>query len=194
MSNYQFAFSDQPVPSTEALTIGFTIKASPSTDIWAKPPSKLPFNSPILYKSAPLPSFKRARVHISANWGTLYDQGGLILVLNRADGTRKWIKTGIEFVNNKPHVSTVAKDNWADWSLLSIPSGGREATIEMQRVDAALWIYLIEGAEKTPIREITWPFIDEETTECWIGPYVAKPSSDGQDLEVTFKDLEIELA
>jgi regulation of enolase protein 1 (concanavalin A-like superfamily) len=114
--------------------------------------------------------------------------------MNCADGSRKWVKTGVEFVDGKPHVSTVAKDNWADWSLLPIPSGGQAATIEMAREAGTLWIYLVEGIRREPIREVTWVFQEESTTECWIGVYAAKPSAEGEDLEAIFEQLEIDLS
>ncbi|OJD17658.1 hypothetical protein AJ78_02249 [Emergomyces pasteurianus Ep9510] len=196
MSDFKFTFSDQPVPSASDLKTGFVIKANPSTDIWAKPPSTHRFNGPILHKTVPLSSFERASVHVSAKWTTLYDQGGLILVLNRDDGTQKWVKTGIEFVDGKPHVSTVGKDNWADWSLLPMAPGTETgARIEMVREkDVSLWIYLIEGGERRRIRQVNWAFVDEGSTQCWIGVYAAKPAKEGGELMVSFKELEIELS
>jgi len=193
MADLKFTNSTQAIPSAADLAGGFTVKAGPSTDIWSKPPSTIAFNAPILHKTTLLSSFEKARVRITASWTTLYDQGGLILVMNCPDGSRKWVKTGIEFVNGKPHVSTVAKDNWADWSLLSMPSGSQAATIEMTRDAGTLWIYLIEGIRRQPIREVTWVFEEESTTECWIGAYAAKPSTEGEYLEVMFEQLEIEL-
>jgi regulation of enolase protein 1 (concanavalin A-like superfamily) len=193
MSEYTFANSTQAVPSEENIPVNFSIKAGPSTDVWEKPPSTKSFNAPILYRAIPLKYFKRARVSITANWKTLYDQGGLILVIHKSDGERKWIKTGIEFTHGKAHLSTVVKDRWADWSLLPVPSGGGAATIEVAREsDGSLWIYLVEGISRAPIREVTWVFEDEASAECWIGPYVAKPAKDGDDLVVDFRHLIVE--
>ncbi|KKK18581.1 hypothetical protein AOCH_006989 [Aspergillus ochraceoroseus] len=169
-------------------------KCPPSTDIWSKPPSTERFNAPILYRSVPLASFKRARVAFSACWRHQYDQGGLILVINHADGTRKWVKTGIEFTHGRPHLSTVAKDRWADWSLFPVPSGGGAATIEINKEqDNSLWIYLVEGVQKSPIREVTWVFEEQDVTDCWIGVYAAKPSSEGGDLVVNFASVVIDV-
>jgi regulation of enolase protein 1 (concanavalin A-like superfamily) len=55
----------------------------------------------------------------TGEWSTLYDQGGLILVLPaKKSGTQKrWMKTGIEFYHNKLCMSVVAADGWADWSF-----------------------------------------------------------------------------
>ncbi|PGH13233.1 hypothetical protein AJ79_03791 [Helicocarpus griseus UAMH5409] len=196
MSAFKFTFSTQPLPPPPSLSTTFAIKANPSTDTWSKPPSTHRFNAPILHKTGPLASFKRASVHISAQWSNLYDQGGLILVLNYADGTKKWVKTGIEFVNGKPHVSTVAKDNWADWSLLEIPGGGGEAKIEMVREGNGLWVYLVEEGEggKKAIREVTWALVEEGVTEAWVGVYAARPAKEGGELVVEFKGLEVEFA
>ncbi|KAL4874133.1 hypothetical protein BDV12DRAFT_159151 [Aspergillus spectabilis] len=195
MAGFAFANSSDSVPGDGALPAEFTIKAPPSTDVWAKPPSTERFNAPILYKSIQLAAFKRARVAISANWSQKYDQGGLILVLNGANGSRKWVKTGIELTHGKPHLSTVTRDRWADWSLLSVPSGGTGATLEIVReADDSLWIYLVEGVQKSPIREVTWVFAEEDVADLWIGVYAARPSSEGGVLVVNFASVVIDVA
>lgn len=194
MAGFASANLLERVPEDEVLPAEFTVKAPPETDIWAKPPSTERFNAPILYKSIPLDTFKRARVAFSANWSQKYDQGGLIIVLNGNSGDRKWVKTGIEFTHDKPHLSTVAKDRWADWSLLPVPSGGTGATLEVVREpDDSLWIYLIQGVQKSPIREVTWVFAEEDVRDAWIGVYAARPSSAGGDLVVNFASLIIEV-
>ncbi|KAL1991219.1 hypothetical protein VTN49DRAFT_5723 [Thermomyces lanuginosus] len=191
---YTFVNTDQPVPPDEAINVDFSIKASPSTDIWEKPPSTHRFNAPILYRSIPLSSFKRARVSVTAPWKERYDQGGLILVLQSAGWKeKKWIKTGIEFLEGRPNVSTVTKDRWSDWSLLPVPSGGNAATIEVCRESGgSLWIYLVEGISRVPIREVTWAFEQEDGVELWVGPYAAKPSDKPGELVVDFRHLIIE--
>ncbi|RAH45924.1 uncharacterized protein BO95DRAFT_442591 [Aspergillus brunneoviolaceus CBS 621.78] len=195
MTDFKFANSSEKVPGDGNLPAEFSIKASPSTDIWAKPPSTESFNAPILYRSVPVQSFKRARVAFNALWKHKYDQGGVILVLNGADGTRKWVKSGIELANGRPHLSTVAKDRWADWSLQPVPSGGGAATLEIVREsDNSLWIYLVEGVQKSPLREVTWFFEDTKVQDLWIGLYAAKPSDEKEDLVVNFGHLIIDSA
>ncbi|GAB1202816.1 hypothetical protein APSETT445_001438 [Aspergillus pseudonomiae] len=190
MSTFAFANSNEKVPGNGTLPAEFTIKASPGTDVWSKPPSTERFNAPILYQSVPLNSFKRARVAFNAFWKDKYDQGGLILVLNSADGPRRWVKTGIELTHGRPHLSTVAKDRFADWSLQPVPSGGGAATLEIVREsDNSLWIYLVEGVQKNPLREVTWFFEEQNVQDLWVGLYAAKPSNEGQDLAVNFGHL-----
>jgi regulation of enolase protein 1 (concanavalin A-like superfamily) len=195
MPQFKFANSNNKVPGDGTPPSEFTIKAPASTDIWDKPPSTSRFSAPILYQSIPLSSFKRARVAFNALWEKQYDQGGLIIVLNTADGGKKWVKTGIELTHGRPHLSTVAKDNWADWSLLAVPSGGGAATLEMAKEqDNSLWIYLVEGLQKSPLREITWIFEEKDVKDCWVGVYAARPSSEGGELPVNFGHLIIDQA
>lgn len=193
---FSFANSAQPVPSASDLPVNFSITANPSTDVWEQPPATHRFNAPILYKAIPLRSFKRARVSIVGPWTQLYDQGGLILVINPEQATntagtqpQKWIKTGIELNAGKLYLSVVSKDRWSDWSLTPLSSGRNAATIEMVREHGALWIYLIEGNERVPLREVTWAFEHDDTAQCWIGAFAAKPSSEGGDLAVEFRDF-----
>ncbi|CAI7605431.1 unnamed protein product [Penicillium bialowiezense] len=186
-SPFKFANSNAQVPGNGTPPPEFVINAPASTDIWAKPPSTNRFSAPILYQSMPLKSFKRARVAFNAGWEKNYDQGGLVIVLNAADGSQKWVKSGIELTHGRPHLSAVAKDNWADWS-------GGAATLEMVREeDNSLWVYLVEGVQKSPIREVTWVF-DQDVKDIWVGVYAARPSSEGGELPVNFGHLIIEQA
>jgi uncharacterized protein len=202
MGSFQFANSSQPVPDAKDIPIRFSITTAPATDVWDKPPATHSFSAPILYQVLPLKSFKRAKVSVVAEWKHLYDQGGLILVIHQKHGsneqqTKKWIKTGIEFTAGKPHVSVVATDRWSDWSLAPVPSGGNAATIEIVREeeqDNTLWVYLVDGDSRFPLREVTWAFEGEEAAECWVGAYAAKPysSADSEDLTVDFQGLLVE--
>ncbi|KAK3168100.1 hypothetical protein OEA41_004546 [Lepraria neglecta] len=215
-----------PTPLPTPLPSTFTLKAPPGTDIWRKPPSTSTFNAPLLYRSLPLLTFRRACVTVSADWRTLYDQGGLCLALPVPKGQnsesskseRRWIKTGIEFYNGAPMVSTVACDRWADWSLLPLPtatsrgtSGGTSVTVGMEREvlegvgGSTLCVYVMEGVEKRVVREVTWVFEEvngegeeegELDGECWVGVYAAKPTKDEGDgereLSVEFGGLVVE--
>jgi len=172
-----------------------TIHASPGTDLWRKPPKTDIDNAPTILISTPidLHKFRSAKVTVSADWNTLYDQGGLALFIPDED-IKKWVKTGIEFVWGKPFVGTVATSRWSDWSLVPLPeSAGGKITIQVERETKgderveSLWIYIIneETGEKQGIREITWWFRhdvngddrSDEASRCLlIGVYGARPS------------------
>lgn len=197
----------------------FTIHASPKTDLWRKPPNTDIDNAPIYLLSAPidLHTFHTARVTVHANWNTLYDQGGLALFIPDEDIT-KWMKTGIEFVNGKPFVSTVAASRWADWSLVPLPeSAGGKVTIQVERETKgeerveSLWVYVIneETGEKLGIREITWWFRHDVVhgeakhsdghRSLLVGVYGARPTvpegtgRENEELEVKIEKFEVTL-
>ena len=76
-----------------------------------------------------------------------------------------------------------------------MPSGGGAATLEMAKEqDNSLWIYLVEGLQKSPLREITWIFEEKDVKDCWVGVYAARPSSEGGELPVNFGHLIIDQA
>ena len=196
-----------------------TIKASPNTDLWRKPPNTDVDNAPTILISTPinLHRFRSAKVTVSADWNTKYDQGGLALFIPDEDNI-KWVKTGIEFVWGKPYISTVATSRWSDWSIATLPeNAGGKVTIQVEREVKgterveSLWVYIVnpETGEKLGIREVTWWFrhdiaqnIDKETVSprcLLVGVYGARPTvpdGDGrekEDLVVHLDDFEVTL-
>ncbi|RPB18825.1 hypothetical protein L211DRAFT_843270 [Terfezia boudieri ATCC MYA-4762] len=206
---------------------GITLRTPPKTDLWRKPPSLNVSTAPTLYTKVPLSKFKSAKVTASSNWNTLYDQGGLALFLGPPpgeDGSTKgqWVKSGIEYVFEKPNVGTVAADIWADWSLAPVPNVGDDyakgdevsVTIEVEREmvdgnkEASLWVYKVnpKSGKRQGVREVTWVFKEDTgaeegkgSTELWVGIYTARPTvpegvgRENEELEVDFKDFEIRL-
>jgi regulation of enolase protein 1 (concanavalin A-like superfamily) len=198
--------------------MAFTLTAPPNTDIWRKPPAHNAFNAPTHPSSSqphPLSSFKSARLTFTLPPPatlTQYDQAGLLLRLTKSKkqelgeggdggiGVDKWLKTGVEFYEGRPYVSTVGCDTWADWSVfpLSAIQSSRtddtqpiEATVEAKREGAGLWVYAVQGTEKMPLREVAWFFADEEEWEVSVAAYVAKPATEGEGLVAGFRGLEV---
>ncbi|KAI1866963.1 hypothetical protein JX265_007539 [Neoarthrinium moseri] len=194
----------------------FELEAPAGTDIWKKPPSTDVWNAPITRASSGLlQKFQSARVTFWADWTERYDQAGLLLALQRTSSTaspspvEKWVKTGIEFYNGKPHLSTVGCDRWADWSILPLTEGKTEkgVTLEVVRESdengKSAWIYqvILDGAgnvkEKLPLREICWIFADEDEKggEEWVldvSPLVARPEKSAKEsLKARFDEFEV---
>jgi len=178
------------------------LKAAAPTDIWRKPPSLDVANAPTQIWHFPSETFRRARVTVTAAWSRLYDQGGIYVAFTTlpgkgtSEGKRCWLKTGIEFYNDQANLSTVAAREWADWSLLPLPSNS--VTIEIEReaggTGPSLWVYLVDGEKRTAVREVTWAFELEGDID--VGVYAARPTEvdgeDGEQLVVTFDNFEIE--
>ncbi|KAL2060826.1 hypothetical protein VTL71DRAFT_8878 [Oculimacula yallundae] len=217
---------DISAPSPTTTTFSLSPDPSYETDIWRKPSNPVSnpkgpistFNAPIIYKSIPLSKFKRCRVTFEASYKTLYDQGGIVFVLPEETKTAKdiaetskWLKTGVEFVEEKAWVGTVGCDRWADWSLTSAGirdgkgEGRKVVTIELEKNAEAgtLWVYVVEeDGTRTPARENTWLLSSEGNggspdREVWVGVFAATPILDGRDktgaLCVDFWDWELEL-
>lgn len=110
------------------------------------------------------------------------------------DGTRKWMKTGIEMLDGQPMVSVVTKDRWADWSLRPLlDPESKTARLHIEtHADKSLWVFLLgENGKKHPVREVTWWGELDQHTEVKVGPAAAKPSKEGGDLVVSFSDLQL---
>ena len=126
----------------------------------------------------------------------------------------KWIKTGVEYYNGNPMLSTVACDNWADWSVTPLLRGagaeagdGREwTTVSIMREQdgkgMSLWVYQMQGGAegagevKVPLREICWVFGTE--TDGWeltVEAMAARPEKAAQEeLSVDFRGFEVKWA
>ncbi|KAH9220756.1 hypothetical protein DL95DRAFT_356663 [Leptodontidium sp. 2 PMI_412] len=202
MSQLAFNLANSSATPPTPSTISFQLTAQPKTDIWRKvgPPEVSRFNAPILYKKITLSSFKRMRVTVSADWNTLYDQGGLILVIPQSDGTRKWVKSQIEFFQDEPFISTVSADRGADMSLLQTGLKGEkrnEVTLEFRKERNSLWVYVVDEEKGVPIREVTWVFGGGDGQECWVGVFAARPGvsadENNQSLVVDFKEFELDV-
>jgi regulation of enolase protein 1 (concanavalin A-like superfamily) len=195
------------LPTTMTYDQPITIYAQPKTDLWRKPPHTDADNAPTRLISTPIDihKFHSARVTVSANWNTMYDQGGLILFILGED-TTTWMKTGIEFFAGKPFVGSVVTDQWSDWALMPLgKEKGGKVTIQVERqvkegakMDS-LWVYVVdeETGRKMEARQITSWFtrnipdqkISNETSDnrcLLIGVYAARPTvpaGEGRELE-----------
>ncbi|KAH6633616.1 hypothetical protein C7974DRAFT_310315 [Boeremia exigua] len=213
-------------PKTQLIRTGpFALTAPPQTDLWRKPPatdvSTAPTH-PATLPTYPLSSFRRARVTFSlppAGELRQYDQAGLVLRFDR-DGEGgekgKWVKTGIEWYEGRPWVSTVACDAWADWSVVPLDTNTStntsstadaetrpSATIEVERhadpLGSSLWVYRVlttsTGETRVPLREINWVFAATEGWRVGVGGLVARPDPEGKGGELVgeFGGVEVEV-
>ncbi|KAI9682458.1 MAG: hypothetical protein M1829_000250 [Trizodia sp. TS-e1964] len=199
MSSQGFKLANSSAPPPEDIT-SFHLRAPSNSDIW-RTPAREAFNGATFMRTLPISSFSKARVTVSASWKRLYDQGGLLIILpaQGAQGT-KWVKTGIEVFDGHNRIACVATDSFSDCSLVPTADNRSSATIEVERKVGGdgspttyLLVFLVEGARRTRIREVTW-FFDGQEGDIQVGAYAVKPSAavgvDSEDfLEVSFTDL-----
>jgi len=196
----------------------FTIIAAPSTDIWRKPPTTNVFNASTFNTvRGLLTDFQRARITVvlpPTSDLVKYDQGGIVLSIIKhsipgasLQTQRQWLKTGIEFYQNKPWVGTVACDRWADWSITPLPDtkegDNPRVNIEVERssdeLGKSLWVYLVsDSGERTPLREVNFFFADEdsEKMELNVSAYAARPlkkeGNETEELKVQVTDYTVD--
>ena len=208
------------LPTTMVYDQPIIIHAPPKTDLWRLPPDIDVDNAPTRLISTPIDihRFHSARVTVSADWNTSYDQGGLILFIPDEE-TTTWIKTGIEVMEVGPSVMSVATSQWSDTATLPLEKEkGGKMTIQVERqvkegekLDS-LWIYIVdeETGRKKEIRQLTWWFrhdipdqkISKETSDnrcLLIGVYAARPTvpagegREHEELVVKLEGFEVKL-
>lgn len=127
----------------------------------------------------------------------------MLLHLTKAgtDIKDRWLKTGVEFYNNKPYISTVGCDGFADWSIYPVDGELEEYTMEVRREEdengTSLWVYLVaKGEERIPLREVAWFFANEEGWDVSVGAMACRPAATevvgGESLEVKFWDFDLQ--
>ncbi|KAJ7600776.1 hypothetical protein C8J56DRAFT_911257 [Mycena floridula] len=94
-----------------------TIRAVPETDWWRIPPPDSVNSITGTFLSTSIDATKdwEAGVWIRGEWGTLFDQGTLMLLTEQGQGN--WIKAGVEMENGKEWIGGVVTNPWSDWAI-----------------------------------------------------------------------------
>lgn len=112
------------------------------------------------------------KVKITGNYKTRFDQMGLML---RIDNER-WIKAGVEFVDNKFNISAVVTDKKSDWSVLQLEKTPSFVWIKaVRRLDAVEFFYSLDDKNYIMIRNA--PF--QDNIPVMVGLMAASPDGDG---------------
>lgn len=112
------------------------------------------------------------KVKITGNYKTRFDQMGLML---RIDSER-WIKAGVEFVDNKFNISAVVTDKKSDWSVLQLEKTPSFVWIKaVRRLDAVEFFYSLDDKNYIMIRNA--PF--QDNIPVMVGLMAASPDGDG---------------
>ena len=162
---------------------GLRFTTAPQTDFWNNTHYGFRHTNGHAFLRATVGDFS-AEAAFSARYAELYDQAGVML---RVDDDN-WLKTGIEFTDNKPHMSVVVtRADRSDWSVVPLPEAAMTGTeVRLTRHGEALRVqYRCDDGAWAMAR---LAFLDMPASVT-IGPAACSPVGDG--LDVLFSRFQI---
>lgn len=122
------------------------------------------------------------KVKITGDFKNRYDQMGLMIRINE----KIWIKTGIEFVNEKINVSAVVTNERSDWSIVELTTYPKSLWLKVIRqLDALEIFYSHDDITYTMMRLAYFP----DNRPVMVGMTAASP--DGNGFDALFEEFEI---
>jgi uncharacterized protein len=122
------------------------------------------------------------KVKITGHFQTRFDQMGLMLRIDE----KTWIKTGIEFVNEKINISAVVTNEKSDWSVIETNSKPKYLWFKViRRLDAVEIFYSYDDLTYTMMRLTYFP----DNKPVMVGMTAASPDGDG--FNALFEHFEI---
>lgn len=157
-----------------------TMFVTPKTDYWRITHYGFTVDDgPFLYET--VGGEFEVKVKISGQYQTRFDQMGLMLRINE----KTWIKTGVEFVNEKINISAVVTHEKSDWSVIELETYPKELWIKaIRKYDAVELFYSLDNSKYTMIRMAYFP----DNTPVMVGMTAASPDGDG--FEALFEEYE----
>ena len=154
---------------------------TPQTDYWRKTHYGFTVDDgPFFY--ANIGGEFEAQVKITGEYKHRFDQMGLMM---RIDETT-WIKTGVEFVNNKINLSAVVTHQYSDWSVVELAEKPSSVWLKVtRRLDSMEIGYSLDGETYSMMRLAYFP----ENKPLMVGLTAASP--DGEGFNALFEDFVI---
>lgn len=122
------------------------------------------------------------KVKITGEYKARYDQMGLMLRIDE----KTWIKTGVEFVNNKINISAVVTIEKSDWSVIEIQHKPKSLWLKaVRKLDAVEIFYSFDDEIYTMMRLAYFP----DNVPVMVGMTAASP--DGNGFDAMFEEFEI---
>lgn len=154
---------------------------TPNTDYWRKTHYGFTVDDGPFYYLTVGGEFE-AKIKITGKYKTRYDQMGLMI---RKD-EKNWIKTGIEFVNDKINLSAVVTLERSDWSIVELEDKPKSVWLKVVRIEDAIKImYSLNNQDFILMRLAYFP----DNTPVMVGLTAASP--DGQGFQALFEDFEV---
>jgi regulation of enolase protein 1 (concanavalin A-like superfamily) len=122
------------------------------------------------------------KVKITGDYKARYDQMGLMLRIDE----KTWIKTGVEFVNNKINISAVVTNEKSDWSIIELQNHPKSLWLKaVRKLDSVEIFYSFEDETYTMMRLAYFP----DNLPVMVGMTAASP--DGNGFDAVFEEFEI---
>jgi regulation of enolase protein 1 (concanavalin A-like superfamily) len=178
MNNMQW-FNQPKIWSIEDNTL--TMFVTPKTDFWRITHyGFIVDDGPFCYET--VGGEFEAKVKITGDYKSRFDQMGLMLRIDH----KTWIKTGVEFVNNKINISAVVTNDKSDWSVIEIAHNPKSLWLKtVRRLDAVEIFYSFDDETYTMMRLAYFP----DHVPVMVGMTAASP--DGNGFDATFEAFEI---
>jgi uncharacterized protein len=157
-----------------------TVTADPGTDFWRTTSYGYIRDTGHVYGEHVDGDFDLS-VQLRGAYAAQYDQAGVMVRVDE----RRWLKTGIEYFDGRPRLSTVVTLDYSSWSVGELPAGTTELGLQLaRRGDAVEVRYLADGAGPELAAVVYMP-----PGGVLAGAMCAAPEGDG--FEVRFRGLSI---
>ena len=94
-----------------------------------------------------LPGDLDVSVRIRGTFASQYDQAGIMLRVDE----RTWLKTGVEFFEGRPRLSTVLTAGWSSWMVADLPPGTDETGLQRRLGRAGLAVDVLGQYVTAPL-------------------------------------------
>lgn len=161
-----------------------TVTTAPKSDFWRKTHYGFVRDSGHFFYQEVRGDFN-VEIRVNGGYKDLYDQAGLMLRVDEEN----WIKTGIEFFEQRQHASAVVTREFSDWSVA--PLEGQPASLWLRvtrKAEAVEIFYSLDGQNYTLLRVAYL----KPSAVTQVGPMCASP--DGSGFQVTFEDFTVQPA
>jgi regulation of enolase protein 1 (concanavalin A-like superfamily) len=157
------------------------VTADPGTDFWRTTHYGFVHDTGHLYGESFGGDFDLS-VRVRGAYAAQYDQAGVMVRVDE----RRWLKTGIEFVDGQIRFSTVVTLDYSSWAVASLSPGLTELELVLARRGDAVEVHYRADADPPELAAVVYLPPGEAVLA---GPMCAAPEGDG--FEVTFRDLRI---
>lgn len=186
-----YTWYNEPQSCTIEATNKIIVKSSAKSDYWRK--THYGFvrdNGNFFYTSLTNAEQFTISCQISGKYEQLYDQAGIMIRYN----DKCWLKTGIEFFDEKQHVSAVYTNDFSDWSVVPCSDSNCNTIFMRVKRDHECFTseYSFDGINYTMLRLGYLNPAEKEDTTIQVGIMVASPTSE-TGFETVFENLQLQV-